>query len=61
MMFVVMQSVSILSFIRHSDVVLSVIMLSVIMLSVIMLNVILHSDVIQSVSMLNHYAESIYA
>jgi hypothetical protein len=55
-MFVVMQSVSMLSFIRHSDVVLSVIMLSVIMLSVIM-----HIDVILSVSMLNHYAESIYA
>jgi hypothetical protein len=55
-MFVVMQSVSMLSFIRHSDVVLSVIMLTVIMLSVIM-----HIDVKQSVSMLNYYAESIYA
>jgi hypothetical protein len=51
MMFVVMQSVSMLSVIRHSDVILSVIMLSVIM----------HNDVILSVSMLNHYAESIYA
>jgi hypothetical protein len=48
-MIVVMQSVSMLSFIRHSDVILSVIMLSVIM----------HSDVILSVSMLNHNAESI--